>query len=976
MKKRVIALLLAGVLVLSNGVMVLAEEPVAAEAPTVVEQTVPTADEADTTVVPEGEEKEAKTEEASPEAVPETEEDVSKVSEGKVTEEKATEVAEKQYKYVSAAEARAKAGEGDVILVDTRLAADYAAGHLKGAVSVPSRTSKDDSAKVETEALKVFANTALKGNNKKVYIICYSGNRFAQVATDVFAEVLGSDDRLYTVEGGMVAIGTNDLKKDAYITIEHAVANAKSGKGTIVDVRTKENFNKGHIEGSLFATVANGDSDKDAFLKAVKDIDEMYILCNTGSSLAERAQSWLKGSGKKVFTVTGGHDKNLDSVEWVSWNYVSAADAVAKAGKTDVILVDTRQPEAYAEGHIKGAVNVPAYLGDVTDANLQGESLKAFAELNLKGNKKNVYIICYSGNRYAQAATAEFVKVLGNDDRLFTVEGGMGAITAVSEYKDLARTDAYITLDAALANKESGKGIILDVRSEEFYKSGHIEGSEWITVTNAKDDNDAAAKKEFVDAVNKLDEGKELYVLCNTGSSLAERAQKWLAETRGNVYTIVGGHNLNLNGPWVIDYNFVSAEKAVEKAGKTDVILVDTRQPEAYAAGHIKGAVNVPAYLGEVTDANLQTAALKAFAEVNLKGNTKDVYIICYSGNRYAQAATKVFTEVRGSNKNIFTVEGGMQKVEAVEAYAKAKRTDAYVTMASALANKDNVIILDVRDPRFYTQGHIVGSEWATVYTGNEKTSFQNYAKTFEKGKPIYIICNTGSSLAERAQEWLHEMKIENPLYTVTGGHNLNPDAPWSTNREDTNGVVDHLPVDKMYVSAEEAAKAALSGDAIVLDVRPVKDYGDFKGYGSEHMEGTINVPVFGPDFSSPDDVVAALTKYAEENLANSTKPIYVVCYVGTVGVWRTAAALMDAGIDATRIYGVTGGQAELKKAPSYKEVVVGGTTNKPSTNKPSANKPSKTPKTGDVAPIAGLVVVMGVAAGVAVVAIKKKRTF
>lgn len=741
MKKRVIALLLAGVLVLSNGVMVLAEEPVAAEAPTVVEQTVPTADEADTTVVPEGEEKEAKTEEASPEAVPETEEDVSKVSEGKVTEEKATEVAKKQYKYVSAAEARAKAGEGDVILVDTRLAADYAAGHLKGAVSVPSRTSKDDSAKVETEALKVFANTALKGNNKKVYIICYSGNRFAQVATDVFAEVLGSDSRLFTVEGGMGAIGTNDLRKDAYITIEHAVANAKSGEGTIVDVRTKENFNKGHIEGSLFATVANGDSDKDAFLKAVKDIDEMYILCNTGSGLAERAQSWLKGSGKKVFTVTGGHDKNLDSVEWVSWNYVSAADAVAKAGNTDVILVDTRQPEAYA-------------------------------------------------------------------------------------------------------------------------------------------------------------------------------------------------------------------------------------------AGHIKGAVNVPAYLGEVTDANLQTAALKAFAEVNLKGNTKDVYIICYSGNRYAQAATKVFTEVRGSNKNIFTVEGGMKKVEAIEAYAKAKRTDAYVTMASALANKDNAIILDVRDPRFYTQGHIVGSEWATVYTGNEKTSFQNYAKTFEKGKPIYIICNTGSSLAERAQEWLHEMKIENPLYTVTGGHNLNPDAPWSTNREDTNGVVDHLPVDKMYVSAEEAAKAALSGDAIVLDVRPVKDYGDFKGYGSEHMEGTINVPVFGPDFSSPDDVVAALTKYAEENLANSTKPIYVVCYVGTVGVWRTAAALMDAGIDATRIYGVTGGQAELKKAPSYKEVVVGGTTNKPSTNKPSANKPSKTPKTGDVAPIAGLVVVMGVAAGVAVVAIKKKRTF
>ncbi len=55
------------------------------------------------------------------------------------------------------------------------------------------------------------------------------------------------------------------------------------------------------------------------------------------------------------------------------------------------LLVDVRTPGEFAEGHVKGSVNIP--LDKVT------------MELEKFKNKKNIIVFCRSGNRSGQAKT-------------------------------------------------------------------------------------------------------------------------------------------------------------------------------------------------------------------------------------------------------------------------------------------------------------------------------------------------------------------------------------------------------------------------------------------------------------------------------------------------------------------------------------------------------------------------------------------
>lgn len=57
--------------------------------------------------------------------------------------------------------------------------------------------------------------------------------------------------------------------------------------------------------------------------------------------------------------------------------------------KDDAFLVDVRTPGEYAEGHVKGSVNIP--LDQIP------QKIASFK------NKKHVVVFCRSGNRSAQA---------------------------------------------------------------------------------------------------------------------------------------------------------------------------------------------------------------------------------------------------------------------------------------------------------------------------------------------------------------------------------------------------------------------------------------------------------------------------------------------------------------------------------------------------------------------------------------------
>jgi rhodanese-related sulfurtransferase len=86
----------------------------------------------------------------------------------------------------------------------------------------------------------------------------------------------------------------------------------------------------------------------------------------------------------------------------------------------------------------------------------------------------------------------------------------------------------------------------------------------------------------------------------------------------------------------------VSVDELAEKLDKGKPVLIDVREPYEFAAGHIKGAVNVP--LGQLAN------GLGKF------DSHAQTYVICQSGHR---SATAVRLLKRAGFDNAYSVKGG-----------------------------------------------------------------------------------------------------------------------------------------------------------------------------------------------------------------------------------------------------------------------------------------------------------------------------
>ena len=63
----------------------------------------------------------------------------------------------------------------------------------------------------------------------------------------------------------------------------------------------------------------------------------------------------------------------------------------ASQENAEILIVDVRTPQEYAEGHIAGSVNLPL------------DQLKAVASEQLPDKGQVIYVVCRSGNRSSQA---------------------------------------------------------------------------------------------------------------------------------------------------------------------------------------------------------------------------------------------------------------------------------------------------------------------------------------------------------------------------------------------------------------------------------------------------------------------------------------------------------------------------------------------------------------------------------------------
>ena len=588
----------------------------------------------------------------------------------------------------------------------------------------------------------------------------------------------------------------------------------------VLDVRSSVNYDISHLEGSFSTPVFNEDgsiiqTSEDATAKAfTKTVTnnanfqnkELYLLCNSGARGARAAAVLLQRAGydtSRIHTITGGATGLEVRYAFLGTNNaVTGAEAVAAVDSNDVVIVDVRTKENFANGHLKNSLSLPVfYLNEegkqvVAETN-QDPYAKTFAEyvqanLSTTFSGKKVYVLCNRGQRGARAATALLADNGVDKNTIYTITGGAGDETVQSAFV----TDGYkfVSGTDAIAAAKNGSAYIIDVRSSKAQtKTGTLKGSisqSLFDDNNKLDTAEAEAlEKAFIKEIpSKITEDKPIYIICNSGARGAQKATLLLSKLGyntsikedGKVYTIENGAKglellYAMSGT---DGNAVDGKTAVAAVGKDDVVILDVRATGNYGSGHLKGSMSTPVFnangVAKTTDDQLSKDFTKYVTDNKATLEKKELYLLCNSGASGARAATALLKSAGYDLAKVHTITGGAKDadVKAAAIYV----SDTHVI--NKMADTKNYLILDVRSTASYTKGHLKGSLSLPLFDKDNKLpddlakAFTEYVAAHKadfEGKTIYVLCNSGARGAAKATQLLKEAGITN-VFTIENG--------------------------------------------------------------------------------------------------------------------------------------------------------------------------------------------------------------
>ena len=235
------------------------------------------------------------------------------------------------YNYTNAATTFDKLKDSSYVILDARKAADYDNGHIAGAVSASVDGYIAEGGNKDEAAANVKAVVDKYGKDKKYIVICYSGNRYAKVATGLLMnngiknaniQTLGGDDSQQSAAGGMKAwnakyagyvvakhTSSGNFNFANGITPENLKADVDGSKVfTVMDVRAAKDYNP---ETCIKGAVSTPSSDEAAVMKAVNDNKNgLYVLvCYTGNAKANEARNIMVKNGvdeSRIICLQGG----------------------------------------------------------------------------------------------------------------------------------------------------------------------------------------------------------------------------------------------------------------------------------------------------------------------------------------------------------------------------------------------------------------------------------------------------------------------------------------------------------------------------------------------------------------------------------------------------------------------------------------------------------------------------------------------
>src|SRR6056297_3686767 len=347
------------------------------------------------------------------------------------------------------------------------------------------------------------------------------------------------------------------------------------------------------------------------------------------------------------------------------------------------------------------------------------------------------------------------------------------------------------------------------------------------------------------------------------------------------------------------------------KAGE-DMFVLDIRQPDVYAEGHIEGAVNAP-WGTDISD------------NLDMIPSDKPVYVYCYTGQTAGQTVALLnFAGIDAKSVNLGW-NLGISKVEGYEETVVAEASDFgaanaaeygyeiesaieiyYSGLAEAAEgiyknykisednlkaildeDPDSIYVLSVRGAKDFAEGHI-----PTAFNIPWAVGMQEAFPTLNNDKPTVVYCYTGQTAGQTTAA-LRIMGYD--AVSLNGGMGMAANDPYGwTNKgfdvyegKGLEGIVNNYFAEKpdnnyKIKQGDFIEKVKAGEDMFVLDIRQPDVYGE------GHIKGAVNAP-WGTAISDNLDMIP------------SDKPVYVYCYTGqTAG--QTVALLNFAGIDAKSV--------------------------------------------------------------------------
>ena len=159
-------------------------------------------------------------------------------------------------------------------------------------------------------------------------------------------------------------------------------------KYLVIDVRSPEEYNAGHIKFAINMPIDNFDKEMSS-IESFKDKD-IVVYCNSGKKSAEVADKLVKAGFTKVFDAEGVKKFKYDLVKYAN-ELGPEFDKSIKDGKAKLVI-DARKADDFKKGSFKDAVNI---MPDDFDAN---------KDKLPKDKNDAIYVFCYTGNKSADLA--------------------------------------------------------------------------------------------------------------------------------------------------------------------------------------------------------------------------------------------------------------------------------------------------------------------------------------------------------------------------------------------------------------------------------------------------------------------------------------------------------------------------------------------------------------------------------------------